>query len=60
MTENRLHEEQNISRRYEGDRLNDGWNLQHGYDDDRLHEEQDPPEGYEGANSEVYVSGTNS
>ena len=58
MREKRLHEEQNISRRYEGDRLKAGQNLPHEYGD-RLHEEQDPPERYEGTNSELYVSGTN-
>lgn len=57
--ENRLHEEQNISRRYEGDHLKAGQNLPHEYGD-RLHEEQDPPERYEGTNSELYVSGTDS
>ena len=59
MREKRLHEEQNISRRYEGDRLKAGQNLPHEYGD-RLHEEQDPPERYEGTNSELYVSGTDS
>ena len=59
MRENRLHEEQNISRKHEGDRLKAGQNLPHEYGD-RLHEEQDPPERYEGTNSELYVSGTNS
>ena len=59
MRENRLHEEQNRSRRDEGDRLKDGQNLPHEYGD-WLHEEQDPPERYEGTNSEVNVSGTNS
>ena len=59
MRENRLHEDQNISRRYEGDRLKAGQNLPHEYGD-RLHEEQDPPERYEGTNSELYVSGTDS
>lgn len=59
MRENRLHEGQNISRRYEGDRLKAGQNLPHEYGD-RLHEEQDPPERYEGTNSELYVSGTDS
>lgn len=59
MRENRLHEEQNISRRYGGDRLKAGQNLPHEYGD-RLHEEQDPPERYEGTNSELYVSGMNS
>lgn len=58
MREKRLHEEQNISRRYEGDRLKAGQNLPPEYDG-RLHEEQDPPERYEGTNSEVNVSGTN-
>ena len=57
--ENRLHEEQNRSRRYEGDRLKAGQNLLHEYGD-RLHEEQDPPQREEGTNSELYVSGTNS
>lgn len=59
MRENRLHEEQIISRRYEGDRLKAGQNLPHEYGD-RLHEEQDPPQRDEGTNSELYVSGTNS
>lgn len=59
MMENRLHEEQNISRRYEGDRLKAGQNLPHEYGD-RLHEEQDPPQREEGTNSELYVSGTDS
>ena len=59
MMENRPHEEQNISLRYEGDRLKAEQNLPHEYGD-RLHEEQDPPERYEGTNSELYVSGTDS
>ncbi len=59
MMENGLHEEQNRSRRYEGDRLKAGQNLPHEYGD-RLHEEQDPPQREEGTNSELYVSGTNS
>lgn len=58
MRENELHEEQNRSRRDEGDRLKAGQNLPHEYDD-RLHEEQDPPQRDEGTNSEAYVSGTN-
>ena len=59
MRENRLHEEQNRSRGYEGDRLKAGQNLPPEYGD-RLHEEQDPPETDEGTDSELYVSGTNS
>lgn len=59
MRENRLLEEQNISRRDGGDRLKAGQNLPHEYDD-RLHEEQNPPQGDEGTNSEAYVSGTDS
>lgn len=59
MREKRLHEEQNRSRREEGDRLKAGQNLPHEYDG-RLHEEQDPPQREEGTNSELYVSGTNS
>ena len=57
--ENRLHEEQNISLRYEGDRLKAEQNLPH-ESGDRLHEEQHPPQREEGTNSELYVSGTNS
>ena len=57
--ENRLHEEQNISLREDGDRLKAGQNLPPEYGD-RLHEEQDPPERYEGTNSELYVSCTDS
>ena len=59
MMENGLHEEQNRSRGYEGDRLKAGQNLPHEYGD-RLHEEQDPPQREEGTNSELYVSGTDS
>ena len=59
MMENGLHEEQNRSRRYEGDRLKAEQNLPHEYGD-RLHEEQDPPQREEGTNSELYVSGTDS
>ena len=59
MREKRLHEEQNRSRRDEGDRLKAGQNLPHEYGD-RLHEERDPPQSDEGTNSELYVSGTDS